>query len=136
MAHSDKYTTLSEASKFHGEKNDCTVKALAIAGNLTYGVAHTMMAKRGRKFRSGSLTAHVISSLNEIGKRVENVSNAASFSNVKTIKGLQMLNLRGCYIIRTSGHVLAMDGGIIHDWTVNRCHRIVEIYRVSEGVRK
>jgi hypothetical protein len=131
MTHSQKYAALAEASRFHGEKNDCTVKALAIAGNLTYGVAHTMMAKRGRKSRTGSLTVNVISALQEIGKTIERVSERANFQNVKTIKALQSLNLRGCYLIRTAGHILAMESGIVHDWTAGRCHRICEIYRVS-----
>jgi hypothetical protein len=130
-SHSQKYAALAESSKFHGEKNDCTVKALAISGNLTYGVAHTMMAKRGRKPRMGSHTAYVISALQELGKNVEHVSERASFQNVKTIKAIQSLNLRGCYLIRTSGHILAMESGIVHDWTANRCHRICDIYRVS-----
>jgi len=124
------FKTLQESSIFHGERNDCTVKALAIAGGLTYGVAHTMLAKRGRKFCKGAYTRDVISALTELGKTIEYVTEHASFKNIKTIKSLKMLNLKACYLITTAQHILTMKDGVIHDWTNERLHRIKEIYRV------
>lgn len=128
--HSPLFCSLSESSSFHRERNDCTVKALAIAGDLTYGVAHTMMAKRGRRPRNGAFYAHVFDALKEIGKTVDEVTKYEAFKDIKTIKSLQDLRLNGCYIIRVSGHMLAMKDGIIHDWTNNRLHRIKSIHRV------
>src|SRR5210317_1921033 len=35
-------------SKLLGERNDCTVKAISIAGNLPYRQVHGMIARKGR----------------------------------------------------------------------------------------
>ncbi|MHC4300520.1 MAG: hypothetical protein ACYS7Y_24860, partial [Planctomycetota bacterium] len=50
------FQALHEAAKRMNETRDCTVKAIAIAGDLSYEDAHCLLELFGRKPRSGTYT--------------------------------------------------------------------------------
>jgi len=130
--HSDLFQLLCKSSNSRGEKKDCSVKALAVVADLTYDAAHLLMAKMGRKNGDGAHTGQSLAALKELGKTYDDVTDRAMFAEIKTIKSLQKLGLNGKYLITVSGHILAMKGGEIHDWTNDRQHRIKKIYRVND----
>ncbi len=129
---SDLFRLLCKSSNARGERNDCSVLALAVVADLTYDAAHKAMAEVGRKNNDGARTGQTFTALHNLGKTYDDVTDRASFAEIKTIKSLKRLNLKGKYLITVSGHILAMKDGEIHDWTNDRQHRIQKIYRVND----
>jgi hypothetical protein len=127
MNKSPVYSAMQATSKGMHENNDCCVFSLAIACGMSYENAHATLAAKGRKPRQGTLAIHVTNAL-----KVDEVTQF--LKDVRTIRTLQDKNLKDCYIILTSQHMLCMKDGIVHDWTQDRLHRIQKIYRVKKSV--
>lgn len=135
MNHSNTvYLSLKEEQNkfFPNEKNDCTVKALATAADLPYLTAHSKLRVRGRKNGNGFLTSVVIEELTKLGKSVKDVTSLI-VPHTKTVRAFGRRNYRGTYLIRTKGHVLCSKNGVVQDWTVGRCHRIINVWRVDNA---
>jgi hypothetical protein len=49
-----------------------------------------------------------------------------------TVKSLAKELTTGTYLVGTSGHVLCLRDGVVHDWTDGRCHRIRDVWEVTE----
>lgn len=127
------YLALKEqqAKTFPHEKNDCTVKAFAAAANIDYPQAHRILASRGRKVGYGFNTLIVLEEIQKLGKNVKDVTSLV-ISHTKTVRAFGQRGYRGTYVIRTQGHVLCSKNGIVQDWTVGRCHRILNVWRIDE----
>lgn len=126
----------NEADK-RGERNDCAVKALAIAAGMPYGVAHLLFKKYGRKDRRGTrryITKLVVNYLKEhhgftsIPLRDPRKADGSRF----TMKTIGQRYYRGRYLVFVSGHVAAMIDGKIEDWTEGRRHRVTEIWSLEQ----
>lgn len=111
------------ASKRPKQKNDCTVRALAIACRLAYDVAYEYLAGEGRKCTQGF---HLQKLLNKIAAGKLAVPLLASnvtkipFPAVKGERRMTppefcRLYPRGRYIVRKAGHVFAVIDGVLHD---------------------
>jgi len=135
MHHSNTvYLSLKEEQNrlFPHEKNDCTVKALAAAASIDYPIAHNMLRVRGRKHGHGFQTSIVIEELTKLGKSVKDVTLLV-VPHTKTVRAFGARNYRGTYLIRTKGHILCSKNGVVQDWTVGRCHRILNVWRVDNA---
>jgi hypothetical protein len=100
------------------QKNDCTVRALAIAADLPYDEAYDMLMQSGRKSHRG---------FNFKGwlKKVGNVVNGYRFTweAYLATKGQARMNpvrfakekASGRYIVRTAKHVNTVIDGVSHD---------------------
>lgn len=137
MNHQAKSNTIyialqSEQSQtFPHETNDCTVKALAAATGVSYLTAHDLLAKRGRKIGKGFNSLVMIEEIQKLGKEVKDVGSLI-IPHTKTVRAFGARNYKGTYLIRTKGHILCSKNGVVQDWTVGRCHRILNVWRVDE----
>jgi len=153
------FEKVKKRSRKWGESNDCTVKALAIATDISYERAHGLLALRGRCYRKGTSMSNVFSAMKELGWTATTVVDRPMVERherwskmdfkmttndkvkkmkkhrlypAKTIKTLpDYLPSRGIFLVETATHVLCVRAGQIHDWTKNRRHRIKEIHRIS-----
>jgi len=132
------YQKITKESAKLNEHNDCAVKAIAIVCNIKYKDAWNLAKKFGRRYRGRT------NALNTTYPAIKSKGFTCSFvenhkmNKAKTIKSLKpLLPSRGVFLVFVKGHVLAVRGGEIHDWTENRCHRIRLIMRVSivRGIR-
>lgn len=155
---SDLYQKMSRRSDRWRERNDCTVKALAIATGKTYEQAHGALALRGRNFRKGTTMDTVFLALSDLGFTEKEVfcrflseqhmnkhltashkEKAAKYRRSRWAKGKTMKSIkphlpqRGVYLIETSTHLLCVRAGEIHDWTNNRQHRIVKVHHITKA---
>lgn len=122
-------------SQGFGEKNDCTVKCLAIATGLLYNDAHRELEKAGRRRGRCFSIQKTIETICQFGYKVSDVTNYAHVSQIKTVRTLERnLPQKGTFIITVSKgrHILAAKDGRVHDWTVGRCHRIERIWKVDQ----
>ncbi len=120
---------LIKDSQSFNESRDCTVKAVAIACNVPYKVAHKAMSDNGRKPRQGAYPFQTHNAIKSLGFKVEMTHRFTA----KTITTLaRELPSRGVFIVHVRGHVLACRGGEVKDWTEGRRNRILSVYRVSK----
>lgn len=139
-----KFDELDAQSDAYGDSNDCTVKALAIAGDTPYATARQMLADRGRKKGKGTNTLNVLSSLRELGKttRVVGVSHfidryPKAHRILKNVTSHHMDRFNDVwadghtYLCVTNSHMFVVVDGTNHDWTRGRVLRVLHIYRVE-----
>ena len=123
-------------SDAYNETDDCTVVAVAIAGKVSYDMAHSVMKKCGRKDRSGASVRTVSAALASIGAdeipinmmklREKNKGVGLTPNNI-----VKVLSKYRNYIAYTSTHVLTIRKGVVEDWTDGKRHKITEVYEVK-----
>jgi len=130
----DKFDKLQKCRyrKQQNEKNDCSVKAIAIACRLTYKSAHITLAQLGRRNGRGTHNHIILGAARVSGFEVTEVKkvrqkNGSKFTP-KTIGG-KLKN--GYYLAFVNGHVISVVNGVVHDWTAGRNHHINEVYKVT-----
>jgi hypothetical protein len=110
------------ASKRPRQKNDCTVRALAIARGLPYDVAYDLLADAGRKCTKGfALPAWL------------NKQPWAKKIPFAAVKGERRMNPatftqrfpRGRYICKVAKHVFAVVDGVVLDTFENAPDRCI-----------
>jgi len=118
------------------ETNDCGVRALAEASNITYAESHTFWSKLGRSDRGGVYFTwfddFLSNNNNEVfGKKVTKItvpyhqSETHKWDNDKweyvrhtkrlNVKTFIQQNPKGRYIILSRGHAKAIIDGVVHD---------------------
>lgn len=91
--------------RIKGEKNDCTVMALAIATGQKYKTIHKFLARKGRKFGDGFNLNH----------KVTGGILLKGFYNKKVKTFLNQANNSNTYLIITKNHCLVYKKGKIYD---------------------
>jgi len=128
------FEQLQERSKVRGERHDCTVKAWAVAADLSYDEAHADLAARGRRTRKGVFMRNLLGSLTRHrGLELTDVTVYWRKRGVKTVASTKYLRTGSTYLVFVRGHVVAIKGGEVHDWTEGRKFRIKQIFEVSKA---
>lgn len=143
VARSSEYTKLATEAIAVGERNDCTVKAVALVAGVSYDIAHAAMTLAGRREKQGAKRYATINALVALGKKVErryppNFINRypGAHSQLRSItthhpdRFKQVWADGRTYLFFTSGHVAAIINGTNHDWTRGRAMRVAELYEV------
>ena len=128
----------TEASAL-GERNDCAVKALAVALGVGYARAHSALAASGRKPRCATPAHMTNSAARRLGYELVPISlgavKALLGTSTKSITVGQLtrrpdvLRALGPCLIRVSGHIIGAREGAIHDWADGRRFRVAEIVK-------
>jgi len=124
------FQLLKAESRARGEKNDCSVIALAASCDLSYKDAHEILRKKGRKAGRGMLTHEILSAVKDAGKTYQDVTEIFKRNYGKTVSNIENAGLKETYLVITSGHVLTMKDGKALDWTSGRMHRVQSVYRI------
>lgn len=108
-----------DSSGFGYESNDCVVRAISKAYNISYDKAHETLRCLGRKDNDGFKT---FVAMNHLG-----------FEWTKTQSSLHMTVARfakeynkGSFVIRATGHAMAVVDGIIYDMGYPQLRRHVK----------
>lgn len=109
-------------SKRPRQKNDCTVRAIALARNLPYDEAYELLALAGRKCAKGFVL-----------KTWLKEQSWATMISFPAIKGQRRMNPAtfvqnyptGRYICKTAKHVFAVIDGVVYDEGENRPDRCI-----------
>lgn len=138
----EQFDALCNSTVAHGEKNDCSVKAVALVCGVSYETAHAAMAAQGRKQGRGASTTSIELAVIALGKQVELVNPKhviAQYPGVhKNLKNVtthhparfpSVWKNGGTYLAYIRGHVLAIVDGVVHDWTAGKSK---QIYRIRE----
>jgi len=117
------------------DKNFCTVAALALSLDWSYGKAHRHMKSYGRRQRCGMRQTEwlpaITDAVNKEGKSIRELSDNAL--NGMTIGRFAKVMAVGTYYVQVRGHALCIRNGVLHDWTANTAarRRIRTVYKVE-----
>ena len=103
-------------SSYLNERNDCTVRALAVATGKGYAAAHQFMSRNGRKPGRGAQFARILRANKHevLGTRLQPISLVEA-------KGLRTAILRnpqlrtGTWILQMRAHVVTLKDGKLYD---------------------
>lgn len=140
------FNQLVASSNAMGEKNDCSVKAVALACGVDYEVAHRAMAARGRENGRGAYTydiRHAVASLGYDSQRVRIEDFISQYPkghrdvlrNVTTHHPARFNKVwadGNTYMMFTQHHVLTIINGTNHDWTNGRALRAISVYKITK----
>lgn len=101
-----------------GEKLDCSVRALAVAADISYDEAHAALKEAGRP--DGKRTPHATSRelYRKLGFRccIIRQGGIACHGLRMTLMQFIAANPRGRFIVHRRGHAFAVLDGVVHDW--------------------
>lgn len=112
------------------ERNDCAVKALAIAASKPYEEVHSVFKKHGRRNRRGTPLHIIFRAAREYSPNVEYKPIRKPCGGKYTARTIGQALPKGNYIIHYNGHVAAMVDGMVEDWTDGRCHRVLAVIKL------
>lgn len=125
----DYQSVVAEANKC-GEKNDCAVRAVALAAGVKYKEALARFSLFGRAPKSGtpySITRRVCNSFGLLLTELP-----LNHFQARTIRTLgRVLPHKGTYLVRTNQHILTCKDGEVLDHAAGSCRRIKQILRVQ-----
>ena len=105
------------------EKGFCTVAALALCLDWSFGKAHRYMSKHGRGNRKGMHWTVWLPALKEAaekdGKEVKHVQQYDGM----TLNRFCKQRIKGIYYVKVNRHALCIRVGVIHDWTADTAGR-------------
>jgi len=127
------YKITTPVDRYSHEHNDCSVKALSNAFNVSYAAAHSVLKEFGRKDRHGvAFSAFMMTRNNSelFGQKFEEFVRPGM-----TIGTFVNKFNKGSYIIRYTGHVFAVVNGVILDsFKVNSNKRILNYWKIGSFV--
>jgi len=118
-----------------GETNDCSVKAVSIACDVPYHVAHKALALQGRVNRRGAYHRQIEKAIESLGFKFAHLVNvkAATCATLARDPAVH----KGFFVAYVKRHILAVVDGKIEDWTATNCRRRLEgVYRVVPAVSR
>lgn len=130
------FNDLHAESRARGERNDCTVKALAVVMGAPYDAAHRTLEQHGRIRGRGCNRTVWLPALHALGGEYLDVTQAVRGAGGRTVLSIEQVLQRGAFarrrfLILTRGHILAFDGERIVDWTQGRRHRVLAVLEVT-----
>ncbi len=139
------YLLMQNDAGLSDERNDCTVKALALATGISYQEAHSDLAARGRKHGKGLNNWDLRQAIKARGFGLIHLSpylfidrypkSHQILQNITTHHP-ERFNRVWCdghtYMFSCRGHVLIVRDGENLDWTKGTAKRVLRIYRITK----
>ena len=110
------------------DRNFCTVAALAMTLDWSFGKAHRWMAKHGRQNRNGMWINEwrpaIEAAAEKVGKRFkEGHWHIRGDGRAMTLSWFCKEYPRGTFYVQVNQHVVAIVDGVMHDWTAHTAGR-------------
>ena len=127
-----KDTTSYGAERPAWDRNDCSIRALAVATGVPYAVASVAFSVLGRRIRAGTDIALSVKLHEEILGMTR--VTAAEGLDLETFVGMVHT---GSFVVHKRGHAFAVIDGVVHDWqnTTKAGTRILRVWKVTERAR-
>ena len=115
-------------AKYYQDRNFCTVVALAVTCQQSFGKAYHTMKRLGRQDKHGAQYGLIYKAVEILGFKAEKIEGLYG-KQVKSVT--KLLPRTGLYMVHVRGHVLAVRNGEVVDWTEGRAHRIINCYKIE-----
>ena len=127
-----KETTAYAAERPAWDKDDCSIRALAVATGVPYAAASIAFSSIGRRLKKGTELSLSIKLHEEMlgMKRIESAEGMR-------LEAFLMLATKGSFVLHKSGHAFAVVEGVVHDWqgTTRAETTVLRAWKVTEGAR-
>ena len=136
MGKSVTYDSLHQSARhYRGERNYCSVIAVAVSAGIKFGKARSLFERHGRTTGWGTYQPQQEAALAECGLRMERERDLSFFcSGTHLCLVTKRLPNKGTFLVYTCGHVSVVKDGILEDWSARKGRgarkRIISIYRV------
>jgi len=101
------------SSGYFYERNDCTVRALALAAKIPYAEAHSHLKAHGRKAGKGVMHKPLVAAYDKyVG---EHHRTSVYKRDLPTVAAFITAHPVGTFIVNVRGHVFALIDGLQHD---------------------
>jgi len=127
-----KDTTSYGAERPAWDKNDCSVRALAVATGVPYAVASVAYSVLGRRLKTGT----------QVGLSERLHIEILGMTKVTAVEGMDLETFlrvvpKRSYVVHKIGHAFAVVDGVVHDWenTTRPGTRITRVWKVTERAR-
>ena len=127
-----KDSTQYAAEQVAWDKDDCSVRALAVACSVPYAVASVALSVTGRRVKQGTGLDTTIKLHEEF----------LGMTRVRSAEGMDLETFclvapKGAYVVHKKGHAFAVIDGIVHDWesTTKPSTMVLRVWRVTERAR-
>ena len=127
------YEKTVQAARKAWEHNDCAVKAVAIACDVPYPVAHKTLKQLGRRGRCGTRNMAIKEAFKALGFKMEIIRHTA-----KTVKTLARDSAvqRGYFVALVPRHILAIIDGKVEDHSEGSARRIDFVAKILPAVSR
>ena len=122
------------------DRNFCTVAALAMTLDWSFGKAHRHMKKHGRKQGRGMYVRVWRPAIQEaaenVGKRfTEGDYHLRGDGRAMTLSRFCKEYPTGTYYVQVNRHAVAIVDGVMHDWTADTAGRrkIITSFKLTDG---
>ena len=118
-------TTIIKASRRFNERNDCSVKAIAISCKVAYDTAWNALRVAGRVARQAASPAMMLQAMKSLGFGLRKVTGyvGTTAASIKLPAAKQ-------YVAFGTGHTLAIVNSRVLDHTAGSSFGINRVYRV------
>lgn len=146
--YSTEFNKAREISRRDSEDlNDCAVLALSLVTGEPYATVSAALSAYGRKKGQGTPNWMSRKYLKDSGfvlvrENIQNIIQTYPRPHCDVLKNFTTHHPRrfpGCvdpnkkYLAYTRGHVLAIIGGIVQDWSINSSLRVCKLYNVIKA---
>lgn len=147
LSYTEDFNQLSEESFKLNENNDCTVKAMAVLTGKPYAEVHAAFKAAGRKDRQGADFWIQKKAAEALGFSLRRLTREDEQAIIAQYPGAQkgLANITTRHPVRFAkvwqqlppmmlhvrAHVAAFKDGKLHDWSVNKAMRVIDIYVVE-----
>ena len=115
-----------------GDRNFCTVIALAFALNISPRAAQNRLAAYGRRKGKGTTIYVLLAAITAGGKSWKRLEKHPC-TKAKTMGSLmKTIPRRGTFLIYQTTHVAIVRDGEVMDWSEGRRKRIIAVYRIED----
>ena len=137
------FNALFQIGREKGEKNDCSVKAVALITGKTYDEAHIELQRRGRINRQGVQNNIILDAAAALGEPTKRLLLKDVYHIIQSypkphygLKNItshhprrfpQIWSKAPDCLLFSNAHVAAFINGAVIDWSVNNVLRIVQI---------
>ena len=123
------------------DRNFCTVAALAMTLDWSFGKAHRWMAKMGKRKQGGSMyimawRPAIELAAKNVGKRfTEGDYHIRGDGRAMTLSRFCKEYPTGTYYVQVNRHAVAIVDGVMHDWTADTAGRrkIITSFKLTDG---
>lgn len=152
VARTETFTKLNSVSKSEfNEHRDCAVKAVALACDVSYDVAHSTLKRLGRKDKVGTPVHIITQAVVELGFNIRRWSFIERQNTIQSYPGVhaKLQNITTHHPRRfrrvwekhdhktlmflTPRHIATFKGGVVHDWSINNSLQVTEVYEVTKA---
>lgn len=115
------------ATTYYKDKGFCSVIGVAVTAGVGYGKAYHALRRAGRKHGCGAYFHHIQNALRELGQEPQVIRGYEG----RQIKTMKRELTQGRFLVFVRGHVAAIRDGQSLDWTENRAHRVIQVWKVQ-----